>query len=122
MPKLSPKKQKTVMIVPAITLTTADSEAMADYLFWTGFSIEQAVNRAVENFMEIRGEAEMWKVAAEPKKRIAAFKRNGYTPEKIATSNAAVEEDLVERHAKWERDNAKFLKAQKAGKARWKAA
>jgi hypothetical protein len=122
MPKVSQKKQKPDMIVPAIMLTADNTEAMEDYLFWTGLSVEQAVNRAVQDFMEIHGESEMWNVVDDRKKRAAAFKRNGYTPEQIAGANAAIEAQIIENRARQERELAQARKDMAKVKAKRKKA
>jgi hypothetical protein len=93
-----------------ITLTPENAEALKDYEFWTGKSPEDILNMAFPEFMEYRGESDLWDIAYDPRSRAAAFKRNNLNAKQIARWNAGINGKIEEDRKEHERHTLKLAR------------
>ena len=108
----TPEPTKTI----TFTLTPENAEALKDYMFWTGVSEELALNHAFQEFMEARGEDELWDIARLPKRRAAAFRRNKLSKKQIASWNRSLNATFEKLAEEGRQQNAKLYSASFQGR------
>jgi hypothetical protein len=85
------KKQQTEPRTIELTLTAENTEALADYEFWTGKSAQHILRIAFLEWMECLGKDHLWDIARDPKLRAKAFARNKLNAKSIASCNASLD-------------------------------